>query len=629
MSQDDLCRELIDRWEKAQNRREEISPVELCRDRPDLLEAVKRQITVLQGLIKKWKEGQELREAISPTELCRDCTELQEIAQRLIDDERFHERMDVWEEAQERGEEISPEELCGDCPDLLERVKQQIEAEGFVADDESGPKLQRFAHYTSIREVGKGGMGEVFLARDEKLRRKVALKHIQEHLGRSPDKRRLFLREVEITARLQHPGVVPIYDLMRKGQPWYAMRFIKGPTLLKTIDRFHAAKHPRRDAAALHPLLRRFVAVCQTIAYAHSQGVIHRDIKPQNIVLGKFAETLVLDWGLAKRLAPKVPPESQPDVSSSAKSPAGEQQAVSPKPTAPPEPKPAFTAHGMGTLDYASPEQQGNDPNNVGPASDIYSLGATLYHLLTGQPPRSPWLLPRQVKPEVPRALEAICLKAMQRRPEDRYATASALAADVQDYLDDKPISAYREPLATRAARWGRKHKTLVAGSFVLLTTAAIALAISTGLVKHEQILAENARQETVQANANLAAALKTAEDHLYLAHMNMASQALAEHNAARMRELLALYEPRPRQSDRRHLEWYFLWKACHRASLVFVRRRKPASWPCRRTAQPLPRPARTTRFDFGISRREGSEPNCPATRARLLLWHLPMLVGL
>ncbi len=445
----------------------------------------------------------------------------------MSDQDLFDQLIDAWEEARRQGRLISAAELCRDCPELLDKVTRQIAAElEWETFSSSRPpvqdSLERVGHYTPLKEVGKGGMGEVFLARDEKLRRKVALKHMQEHLRRSPDKRRLFLREVKITARLQHPGVVPIYDLVRKGKPWYAMRFIKGPTLLKAIERLHGAKRPRRDAAALHELLRRFVAVCQTIAYAHSQGIIHRDIKPRNIVLGKYAETLVLDWGLAKRLAPKAAPGGLQDASACGESPASERQAaISREPAVGPVRARDFTAHGMGTPDYASPEQQGDNLDHVGPASDIYSLGATLYHVLTGKPPRAPRLPPRQVKPDVPLALEAICLKAMSERPRDRYATASALAADVQDYLDDKPISAYREPLATRAARWGRKHKTVVAGLFGLVTAAAIALAISTVLVKHEQILTETAKQQLQASNVDLTAALNRVNRQLALSYID------------------------------------------------------------------------------------------------------------
>ena len=158
-----------------------------------------------------------------------------------------------------------------------------------------------------LRPHASGGLGEVFVARDEELHREVALKQIQDRYADHPESRSRFLLEAEITGGLEHPGIVPVYGLGHypDGRPFYAMRFIRGDSLKEAIEQFHRADgQPGRDpgerALALRQLLRRFVDVCNAIAYAHSRGVLHRDLKPGNVMLGPYGETLVVDWGLAK-----------------------------------------------------------------------------------------------------------------------------------------------------------------------------------------------------------------------------------------------------------------------------------------------------------------------------------------
>src|SRR5262249_45934677 len=152
----------------------------------------------------------------------------------------------------------------------------------------------------------RGGLGEVFVARDEELRREVALKAIQETFSRDTDSRYRFQLEAEITGRLEHPGIIPVYGLGEdeQGRPFYAMRLIRGESLKAAIVRFHkearSLHDPRQQALAQRAILRRFVDVCNAIAYAHSRGVLHRDLKPSNVMLGPYGETLVVDWGLAK-----------------------------------------------------------------------------------------------------------------------------------------------------------------------------------------------------------------------------------------------------------------------------------------------------------------------------------------
>jgi tetratricopeptide (TPR) repeat protein/tRNA A-37 threonylcarbamoyl transferase component Bud32 len=337
------------------------------------------------------------------------------------------------------------------------------------------------ARFRPLRLHAEGGLGEVHVAEDSELHREVALKRIRDEYADDPDSRHRFLREAEITGGLEHPGIVPVYGLGQyaDGRPYYAMRFIKGDSLKQAIERFHQAEGPKRDPGertlALRELLGRFVAVCNVVAYAHSRGVLHRDLKPDNVMLGPYGETLVVDWGLAK---PVGRPEDRKD--------SAEETLV---PTMPIGAQPSQMGQVIGTPAYMAPEQAAGRLDQLGPASDVYSLGATLYCLLTGKAPfenREVWRIlekvyrgefppPRQINSSIPRPLSAICLKAMALKPEDRYASAQALADDMEHWLADEPVRAYREPSRVRAGRWVRRHKALVsaAGAAVLVAVVA------------------------------------------------------------------------------------------------------------------------------------------------------------
>src|SRR5262249_46500227 len=179
---------------------------------------------------------------------------------------------------------------------------------GTRGPDSVGQASSSGLRFRVLRPHARGGLGEVLVARDEELQREVALKQIQDNYADDQESRTRFLMEAEITGGLEHPGIVPVYGLGQyaDGRPFYAMRFIRGDSLKDAVERFHAADKPGRDpgerALALRGLLRRFVDVCQAMAYAHSRGVLHRDLKPGNIMIGKYGETLVVDWGLAKPL---------------------------------------------------------------------------------------------------------------------------------------------------------------------------------------------------------------------------------------------------------------------------------------------------------------------------------------
>jgi serine/threonine protein kinase len=213
--------------------------------------------------------------------------------------------------------------------------------------------------YRSVRLHARGGLGEVHVAVDEELSRQVALKLIQKSRAADPESRRRFLQEAEITARLEHPGVVPVYGLVRddSGQPCYAMRLIQGETLQEALDRLHAGDRAGRDPGgrrlAMRDLLGRFVAVCNTVAYAHSRGVLHRDLKPANIMLGAYGETLIVDWGLAKALGGGAPgPTAGAEATSG-----GDDH--------------TRTGQALGTPAFMSPEQARGDRDALGPLSDV------------------------------------------------------------------------------------------------------------------------------------------------------------------------------------------------------------------------------------------------------------------
>jgi serine/threonine-protein kinase len=395
-----------------------------------------------------------------------------------------------------------------------------------------------------LRPYAQGGLGAVFVALDTELHREVALKQMHDRHADDRVSRQRFLLEAEVTGGLEHPGIVPVYGLgtYDDGRPYYVMRFIRGDSLKVAIERFHHGEHvsppsslagrvqetsqplaaqdrrrsdgraaaPSRDLA-LRMLLRRFIDVCNALEYAHSRGVLHRDVKPANIIVGKHGETLLVDWGLAKATGKSDPSAGERTLAPSASGGTTE----------------TLPGSALGTPAYMSPEQAEGNLEALGPRSDVYGLGATLFCLLTGRPPfegeladvlravqNGEFPAPRKLDPSIDRPLEAICKRAMAHSPQDRYASPKALAEDLERWMADEPVSAWPEPLSRRARRWARRHRTGVTTAaaavlFALAGTAAV-LAVQTranaGLkAANGSLAASNARERARFALAQVA----------------------------------------------------------------------------------------------------------------------------
>ncbi len=406
---------------------------------------------------------------------------------------------------------LIPPELASVLGESLTSAARPPASAGTEGDEESA--LVSLADYASggtrYRVLGpqeRGGMGEVFVARDRELGRKVLLKQLPDRHADDPGHRAAFLKEVWAGAALEHPNIAPVYDLGQYpgGRLFQVMRLIPGGTLARAIRDHHASAGKVPAAGRVlrfRELLGHFVDTCQAIEYAHSRGVLHRDIKPNNIMLGSFGETQVIDWGLA-RIAGH-------DLSDGKGSP---EEIISPADIGEGS-QPTIEGQFKGTPAYASPEQADGKQDLIDARSDVYGLGATLYCLLTGEAPfhvRSPLILedvkkgmfprPRLRRADVPPALESICLKAMAKSQEDRYQSPRDLATDVERWLADEPVRAHPDPFSVRLRRWGLRHRTAVAAAAALLLTSVVGLGIGYAAVKEQRDVAEKSTDLTLTA---------------------------------------------------------------------------------------------------------------------------------
>ena len=356
--------------------------------------------------------------------------------------------------------------------------------------------------YVQMGSIGKGGMGEVLLAKDTQLLRKVAIKVLRED-ALSPAALSFFLREAQITAQLDHPNIVPLYTVKQpeKGQKTvsFVMKLIKGKSLWEIVAKARKTYHENPKAEldpelSLRSRLEYFLKSCEGITYAHRKQVVHRDLKPANIMVGDYGEVYVMDWGIAKMLkddgdleptqSAQVTKIFTRDPSESATEIANQPEGV------------------VGTLSYMSPEQA-NARTDVGPASDIFSLGAVLYELVTLRPPRTgdskkklEWakggylnplehLIPeKKIEPE----LKAIIHKATEFDPKDRYPSINALGDDIRRFLRGDEVSELPDNLPRKVWRWMNKHREL---SLIMLLTILLLSAgvFITGLYREQAAL--------------------------------------------------------------------------------------------------------------------------------------------
>jgi WD40 repeat protein len=404
----------------------------------------------------------------------------------------------------------------------------------------------RLADYEILSEIGRGGMGVVYQARHVKLDRVVALKMIiGGALARTEDLQR-FHTEAAAAAQLQHPGIVALYEVGSfESQPYFSMEYVHGHSLSQMVA---MARLPGRRAATY------LEKTARAVHYAHRRGIIHRDLKPANVLVDELDQPKITDFGLAKVI----------------KTDSGQTR----------------TGTVVGTPSYMSPEQA-SASKDLGPASDIYSLGAILYELITGIPPfRGETALatltlvaeqepttPRSISTDIDVDLETICLKCLAKEPSRRYPTAEALADDLRRYLDEEPITARPLGRVERALVWCRRKPTqaallaVSAAALVALVCGVFAFAVLQGKSATEErrlrAAAERQQQEAEVARRLAQERLDTMSWLYYLAEMRQVQQALDAANLDRAQRLL-LGWPRPGQLDPRNWEYYYLWNLAH-----------------------------------------------------------------
>ncbi len=395
------------------------------------------------------------------------------------------------------------------------------------ASQASTAEPPRFGRFRIVRELGRGGFGVVFLAIDPDLGRLVALKVPRPEWLLDAPVRERFLREARAVAALDHPGIAPLYEAgERHGVCYMASAYCEGPDLAAWLRERKAPVAPRTAA-------RIAARLADAIAHAHQRGVLHRDLKPSNVLLARHpsdddtddAEALlprIVDFGLARLLD-----QAADDVTAS------------------------FAA--AGTVPYMAPEQAGG--HRVGPAADVYGLGAVLYSMLCGRPPRrgaaDDVVPPRSIRPEIPRDLEAVCLKCLEKDPARRYATAGLLRDDLQRHLDGLPT------LARSGARWNRVRRVWRRHRLVLALLAIVG-AIVSGVFWYEdrvQKAVELAQHRDEEARQVRLSARRTRYD----ADLRLARERLHEHNVREALAILDRNRPRSGETDLREFSWRYL----------------------------------------------------------------------
>jgi tetratricopeptide (TPR) repeat protein len=350
-----------------------------------------------------------------------------------------------------------------EADDILEKIRRPTRVGA------AGRRADRRFRFTE-RVVARGGMGVIHEGLDIEMGRTVAVKRLNDEHAADRRNIRQFEHEARVTGLLEHPGIVPVYGRGKDpaGRPFYAMRMVEGERLATAVKHLHEARSDNPKAPELRRLLSRFVTVCNTVAYAHTRGFAHLDLKPSNIVLGPFGETFTMDWGLVMKVDRPVRRSS-------------------------------------GTAHYMSPEQREGRYDQVGPASDVYALGGVLYTIVTGRrpAPSEDSAAPGDAT-GIPGPLHAICRKAMDIEPENRYASPLALADDVERWLADEPVTVLPESSVDRIARWMRRHRSATMATLLVVATIMIAAVVTTVIVSLARAGEHRARMRA-ESRADLA----------------------------------------------------------------------------------------------------------------------------
>ncbi len=485
----------------------------------------------------------------------------------LEPEERIMVVLDAYLQAVESGQSLDRTEWLAQYPDLaleltrfldeqdrlmrltepLRPIAEAASLDGLLPDDMLGVNgdgtrragsrergepspIREFGDYLLIEPIAHGGMGTVFKARHRSLNRLVALKMVRGGALAAGENLQRFRQEAEAVAHLDHPCIVPIYDVgEHDGFTYFSMKLADGGSMAQRIADYPA--DPRLAAKLL-------AAVALAVHHAHQRGILHRDLKPSNILLDEQGQPYVSDFGLAKRL------EEQSELTQSG--------AI------------------VGTPSYMAPEQATGKRGGVTTAADVYGLGAVLYAMLTGRPPfqgdsalqtienvkESEPDPPSGVNRRVDRDLETICLKCLEKEPECRYASALALAEDLERWLRGEPITARRVGRAEHAWRWCRCNPRAAA---MLAAMSLLALFATVGFV-----IALNARDAVAQVNRDLRERQNLLRRKEYMADIRQASKLIEFNKVAEAADLLSKHRRAPKAEDPRGFEWYYLWRLCH-----------------------------------------------------------------
>lgn len=447
---------------------------------------------------------------------------------------------------------MSAVRLCQSCGNRL--VDEGLELgicaacilrQGLLSSIQSMPTVightippRQFGQYELLEEIGRGGMGVVYKARQQSLNRTVAIKLLVSGAYSSESLLHRFQTEAEAAASLQHPGIVAIYECgEHDNQPYYAMEYVDGQNLSevsggKPLAPVVAANHVR--------------AIAEAVQYAHDRGILHRDLKPSNVLINADGRPRITDFGLAKRL------HDNTDMT--------------------------MAGQMLGSPNYAFPEQVAGRQQELGVRSDVYSLGALFYHLLTGRPPflagtmpetvrlvqETEPIPPRALNPDVPADLDTICLKCLEKDPERRYGTARELADELSRFLKGEPILA--RPISTleRGWRWCCRHPA----------PAGLAATIVLALTATSTVFYTSARQIEL-ARAKEQSARLAAEENLYAANMQAISRSfltVTGSDPRSLREKLEHSRPHPGEVDQRSFEWRYFWTQLQSDALAALR---------------------------------------------------------